>query len=45
MNQTSRAQLLILLASTCLRTQAAEPPYDGSWESLQKMPVEREFAS
>ena len=39
MNHTSRALLLILLASACLRTQAAEPPYDGSWESLQKMPV------
>jgi alpha-L-fucosidase len=32
----------VLLAFVCLQTQvtmAAEPRYDGTWESLQKMPV------
>ena len=42
MSQTLRTIPVILLAFICLQTQvtmSATPRYDGSWESLQKMPV------
>lgn len=42
MSYASRAITSLLLASVCFQTQitiAAEPRYDGSWESLQQMPV------
>lgn len=39
MYQTLRPLLLSLLIFGSLKAQADEPPYDGSWESLQKMPV------
>lgn len=42
MRQNLRATLLILLVFGCFQLRpaiAAEPRYDGSWESLQKMPV------
>lgn len=42
MSKSRATTLLVLLTSVCLQmrtTIAAEPPYDGSWESLQKMPV------
>lgn len=42
MNPIIQPLLRILLALACLQSQTAiatEPPYDGSWESLQKMPV------
>ena len=42
MSQKLRTTSLILLACVCCPTQvttAVEPRYDGSWESLQKMPV------
>ncbi|QDV41168.1 Alpha-L-fucosidase [Stieleria neptunia] len=42
MSQTSRTILFVVLASVCFQTKvmmAAEPRYDGTWESLQTMPV------
>lgn len=42
MSKSRVTTLLVLLTSMFLEirtTIAAEPPYDGSWESLQKMPV------
>ncbi|TWU32496.1 alpha-L-fucosidase [Novipirellula artificiosorum] len=42
MSQTRRTTPFVFLAIVFIQTQvaiAAEPRYDGSWESLQKMPV------
>lgn len=42
MSRTRKLLPLVLLASVSTLTQAtraADPPYDGSWESLQNMPV------
>ena len=43
MRQTYRTTLLILLLFCRLQSRtamAADPPYDGTWESLQKMKLE-----
>ncbi|QDT08228.1 alpha-L-fucosidase [Planctomycetes bacterium K23_9] len=42
MSQTFKTLPLLLLAFACFqanKTSAAEPRYDGSWKSLQQMPV------